>query len=70
MFKNLLFQILGEAFDDDEVDVAAAVKEEIDVKNEPDEGTESMKKERFSYLYIYCYTCSLSLPNRIIHATN
>ena len=51
MFKNLLFQILGEAFDDHEVDVAAAVKEqEIDVKNEPDEGTESMKKEPFSYL--------------------
>jgi len=47
MFKNLLFQILGEAFDDHEVDVAAAVKEqEIDVKNEPDEGTESMKKRK------------------------
>ena len=57
MFKNLLFQILGEAFDDHEVDVAAAVKEqEIDVKNEPDEGTESMKKRKISlFIYLLLY---------------
>ena len=45
MFKNLLFQILGEAFDDTEVDVAVK-EQEVDVKNEPDEGTESMKKRK------------------------